>query len=250
MSFMDVAYEAEIATVTLNRGKVNAFNEKMIEQIRSGFENLSTNAAVKAIIITGRGKFFSFGFDIPELLGYPKESFIRYLTKFTDLYTYLFTYPKPIIAALNGHTIAGGAMLALACDFRIMVTGKAKISLNEITFGSSVFVGSVEMLRYCAGSKNAQTILYSGAMYGANEARELGMIDQVSSDETLLSEAKAIAIDFNQKDYVAFKIIKLLLRNPIAKEMIPREKASVKEFADIWYSERTWRNLQDIKIHS
>jgi len=250
MNFIDVTREAEIATVTLNRGKVNAFNENMIDQVRSCFEDLANDDDVKATIITGQGKFFSFGFDIPEFLSYSKESFIRYLTKFTDLYTYLFTYPKPVIAALNGHTIAGGAMMALACDLRIMVTGKAKISLNEITFGSSVFAGCVEMLRYCAGFKNAQKILYSGAMYNANEAIELGMIDQVSTAETLSNYAKARAMDFSRKDSPAFRSIKLLLRNPIAKEMILREKVSIQEFADLWYSESTWKNLQEIKINS
>jgi len=250
MSFVEVTSEAAITTVTLARGKVNAFNENMIEQIKSCFEDLSTNAAVGAIVITGRGKFFSFGFDIPEFLGYSKESFVGYLTKFTDLYTYLFTYPKPIIAALNGHTIAGGAMLALACDYRIMVTGKAKISLNEITFGSSVFAGSVEMLRYCAGSKNAQAVLYSGAMYSADEAKELGMIDQVSSDDMLLRDAGDIAADLSGKDGAAFGSIKKLLRDPIAKNMVAAEKISIDEFVEIWYSENTWKKLQEIKIHS
>jgi 3,2-trans-enoyl-CoA isomerase len=71
---------------------------------------------IAAVILTGSGKFFSFGFDIPEFLAITKEEFTEYLANFTDLYTYLFLYSKPVIAALNGHTMAGGCMLALACD--------------------------------------------------------------------------------------------------------------------------------------
>ena len=250
MSSILISKDAGIATVTLNRGKVNAFNESMVEEIQSCFEELRNDQAIQAIILTGQGKFFTFGFDIPEFLSYSKDAFIRYLTKFTALYTYVFLMPKPVIAALNGHTIAGGCMLALACDYRIMVSGKAKISLNEIAFGSSVFAGCVEMLKFCAGSRNAQKVLYSGAMFSAEEAKQLGLIDQIASQDTLEEEARKVAEDFTQKDSTAFLSIKTLLRKPVAEEMIRREKDSVQEFADIWYSENTWKNLQEITIHS
>ena len=135
MSFVLATKEKGIATVTLRRGKVNALNELMIEQIGNSFKTLEIDSEVKAIIFSGNGKFFSFGFDVPEFLRYPEKDFIRFLEKFTNLYTYLFQFPKPLVAALNGHTIAGGCVLATACDFRIMVSGKGKIGLNEITFG-------------------------------------------------------------------------------------------------------------------
>ncbi len=250
MNFASVSKDNGLATITLSRGKVNALNEPMVEQINSCFDDLEQDSAVKAIILTGQGKFFSFGFDIPEFLGYSKESFLRYLTKFTSLYSRMFLYPKPIIAALNGHTIAGGCMLALACDYRIMVTEKAKISLNEINFGSSVFAGCVEMLRYCVGSKNAEKVLFSGAMYSAEVASELKLVDQTTSYENLKQEAIRVAKDFAAKDHAAFRSMKGLLRKQIAAEMTRREKDSISEFTEIWYSENTWKNLKEIKIYA
>ena len=250
MSFIHVSNDGEIATVRLCRGKVNALNEPMVEEITKTFENLATNNEVKSIIFTGSGKFFSFGFDVPELLSYPKNDFIRYLEKFTTLYTALFCFPKPVVAALNGHTIAGGCMLATACDFRLMVNGKAKISLNEITFGAPVPAGSLEMLKYCAGSRNAQSIVYSGAMYSAEEAFQLGLVDQVSSEYALAEDARKIAQELGQKDSSAFRSIKHLLRQPVAEKMIKREKDAILEFVDIWYSEQTWENLKAIEIYS
>jgi enoyl-CoA hydratase/carnithine racemase len=246
---MHVSKDGEIAIVTLSRGKVNALNEPMVEELTKSFEDLEADNEVKSIIFTGSGKFFSFGFDVPEFLNYSKSDFIKYLEKFTNFYTYLFLFPKPIVAALNGHTIAGGCMLATACDFRLMVTGKAKISLNEITFGSPVLAGSVEMLRYCVGSRNAQSILYSGAMYSAEEAFELGLVDQVSSEDALAEDARKVAKELAQKDSSAFKSIKHLLRKPAVEEMIKREKDAILEFVDIWYSEQTWENLKAINIY-
>ncbi len=250
MSFVHVSIDGEIATVTLSRGKVNALNEPMVEEITKSFEDLATDNEVKSIIFTGSGKFFSFGFDVPEFLSYPKNDFIRYLEKFTRLYTALFCFPKPVVAALNGHTIAGGCMLATACDLRLMVTGKARISLNEITFGAPVPAGTLEMLKYCVGSRNAQSIVYSGAMYSAEEAFQLGLVDQISSEDSLAEDARKIAQELAQKDSSAFRSIKHLLRKPVAEQMIKREKDAILEFVDIWYSEQTWENLKAIEIYS
>ena len=237
-----------IATVTLSRGKVNALNETFVQELDECFEQLKTDPEVKAVVLTGQGKFFSFGFDIPEFLRYSKEAFIRYLMKFASFYTKLFLFEKPVVAALNGHTIAGGCMIAIACDSRLMVSGKTMISLNEVTFGSSVFAGSVEILKYRVGAKAAESILYGGAMYSAEEAMQVGLIDQICSDEGLMEEAVKVAIALGAKDGSAFRAIKHLLRRPVADQFVKREKDSILEFVDIWYSESTWRNLQEIKI--
>lgn len=248
MSFVIVSKDDNIATLTLSKGKVNALNEPAIEQLNSSLIELENDETVKAVILTGQGNFFSFGFDIPEFLSYSKDSFIKFLTKFTDLYMYLFLFPKPVVAALNGHTMAGGCMLATACDYRIMVSGKAKIALNEIGFGSTVLAGSVEMLKYCVGQKNAQTILYGGSLFSADEASLLGLVDKVSSQDALMVEAETAARNLAGKDSAAFRNIKGILRKPIAEKIATKEKEVIREFVDIWYSEKTWDNLKKITI--
>jgi 3,2-trans-enoyl-CoA isomerase len=250
MDFVRISRKEDMATVALARGKVNALNEAMIDETRETLNDLEQDKSVKVIILTGQGKFFSFGFDVPEFLNYSKEAFTRYLNKFSDLCTSLFLFNKPVVASLNGHTIAGGCMIALACDYRIMVSEKAKISLNEITFGSSVLAGSVEMLKNAVGSKNAEYILKTGALFSAEEAHRMALIDVVTQEENLPAETRAIALDFAQKDPVAFRSIKNLLRQPLAEHIREKEADSIREFVDIWYSERTWENLQAIKIHS
>jgi 3,2-trans-enoyl-CoA isomerase len=250
MNFVHLSTNDGIAEVRLTRGKVNALNEQAVEEFADCFHRMAADPYIRAVIFTADGPFFSFGFDIPEFLSYSRESFSRYLKRFTSLYRYLFTYPKPLVAALNGHAIAGGCMIALACDYRIMVSGKARISLNEITFGSSVFAGSVAMLKFVAGGKNAQAVLYDGMMYSAEEAARLGMIDLVSTDERLGADAQGVARRLAAKDGAAFRSMKGLIRASVADEMATKEEQSVEEFLDIWYSESTWRNLQAIKIRS
>lgn len=250
MNFVHVTNDEGVAIVVLDRGKVNAINGAIVKEIASCLDSLENDETTRAIILTGRGKFFSFGFDIPEFLSYSRDSFAGFLSSFTNLYTKMFIYPKPIVVALNGHTIAGGCMLATACDYRIMVAEKAKISLNEITFGASVFAGSVEMLKFIVGSRNAESILFSGAMYSAQEAKSLGLIDEISSEQDLTDKALHRARDYSQKSTQAFRSLKNLLRQPVAREMIRQEQDSIRKFVDIWYSEKTWSNLKQIKIRS
>jgi Delta3-Delta2-enoyl-CoA isomerase len=250
MEYVETTLDGSIATLTLSRGKVNALDTAMVGAIHDAFRAVEREDAVRAVILTGCGSFFSFGFDIPGFMSHPEDEFRLYLTRFTDLYTYLYGFPKPVVAALNGHTIAGGCMIAIACDDRLMVTGKAKISLNEITFGSSVFAGSVEMLCHLVGQRNAETVLLSGAMYGAEEARQLGLVDEVVSPDELAARATAVAREHGDREGPAFRSIKTLLRRPVLQRMIEREAESIREFSEIWYSAATRARLAKITIRS
>ncbi|MFH2037657.1 MAG: enoyl-CoA hydratase/isomerase family protein [Candidatus Zixiibacteriota bacterium] len=250
MSFISLELKNNIAVLTLNRGKVNAINETVLDEFNNLLDKIEKDEAIRAVILTGSGKFFSFGFDIPELIQLTKSDFKRYLIKFTNLYTRLFLFSKPVISALNGHTIAGGCMIASATDYRVMVTGKAKFSLNEITFGASVFTGSVELMKYCTGNKNAESILLSGKMFTAEEGFEGGFINQISDEKTILTDAFKIAEVFSQKDAISYSSIKKLLREPIVASYKNYEEKSIDEFIEIWYSDSTMEQLKRIKIHS
>lgn len=109
-----------IATITLSRGKVNALFTDVVDEIRSTLAALEADPDIRAVILTGQGRFFSFGFDIPAFLSFSKAEFTQFLVEFTDLYTYLFLYPKPVIAALNGthdrRRLHAGARVRSSCD--------------------------------------------------------------------------------------------------------------------------------------
>jgi enoyl-CoA hydratase/carnithine racemase len=248
MKYVDVTQHDGIAAVQMNRGKVNALNPDIIKDLRDAFAGLEKDKSTKAVLLTGHDKFFSFGLDVPELLGYTKPKCTRFLEDFTGFYTRLFSFPKPVIAAINGHAIAGGCMLALACDRRVMVMGKAKISLNEITFGATVFAGSVEMLKSCVGHRNAELILLSGRMYDAEEALLMGLVDRITTEGELDEIARETAHAYTRNDMIAFRSLKSLLRGPLTEEMKTREKESIKEFVKIWYSKSTREQLKNITI--
>jgi enoyl-CoA hydratase/carnithine racemase len=237
-----------VAQLVLSRGKVNAINEELVDELKLILDELESDDNVGAIVLTGQGSFFSFGLDVPEFLTYSKESFQRFVTKFAGLYTQVFLYPKAVVAALNGHATAGGCMLALACDMRIMSSGKAGIGLNEVTFGSSLFPGSAEMLKHCVGPRNAEIIGLSGAMYSAEEAMGLGLVDHVVEGADVNDTAISVAKKLARNGGPAFASIKSLLRLEVSDEMKRKDEIYAPELVDIWYSESTQQKLGHIKI--
>ena len=249
MKFVDTNKAGGIATLTLNRGKVNPLNGEVVDELLSSLKSIEGDDSVNAVILTGHGKFFSFGFDVPELLTYSKKTFSDFISRFTDLYSYMFLYPKPVIAAINGHAIAGGCMLAITCDHRIMVSEKAKISLNEIDLGVPVFSAITEILRFCVGSQNAAEILYSGALYAAEGAHALGLVNEIVTPADLMNTAAKSASEFGRKPGPAFSGIKSLLRRPVLDGISQKENESIQTFIDTWHSETARAILSKVEIY-
>ena len=141
-------------------------------------------------------------------------------------------------------------MLATACDVRVMAKENAKIGLNEIGFRSSVFAGSLELLRFWVGDRRAQEIVYAGTLLTAEQALDRGLVDAVVTEGAVLDEARTRLEELAGRSPQAFRSIKGLLRRPLVEEIERREEASIREFVDIWYSEETRAELEKIKIRS
>lgn len=250
MSLVEISTNENIAIISMNRGKVNAINREMVDAIGNAFRAVETDENINGVVFTGSGKFFSFGFDIPELFPQSSEEFTQFLTAFAELYSYLFLFPKPIVAALNGHTVAGGCMLATMCDYRIVIGGKAKLSLNEIALGASVFAGSVEMLKTVVGHRNAEIIMLGGKMYSVGEAKKLGLVDEIVEEDDLSKAALSKAQELGANRNVAYASIKKLFRKQIVDDFAKREKAGIEEFVKLWYSPETREIISKVQIRS
>lgn len=248
MGYINAKIHKKIATMIIDCAKVNALNDQVVDELRSALEKVEKDQNVKVIILRGEGSFFSFGFDVPGFMSYDKGDFHGYVQNYNNLIKELFMFSKPVIAALNGHSIAGGCVLALACDYRIMISGKAKIALNEMTFGSTLFSCVTEILKYAVGSKRSEQIIYSGKMYSAEEALNLGLVDQVSSEDKFDQEVLDFAEEYAGKDMTAFASIKKMLKQDTLNKIESYEHESISEFVDIWYSESTREQLAKIEI--
>ncbi|MEM7008903.1 MAG: enoyl-CoA hydratase/isomerase family protein [Thermodesulfobacteriota bacterium] len=248
MSFIHTDINEKIATVKIIRNKVNALNDAVVDDLTYSLKEIAENSNIKSVVLTGQGSFFSFGFDVPGFMSYPKDSFESYVTKYSELVKNIFMFPKPVIAAINGHAVAGGCVLAVACDRRIMQSGKPRIALNEMTFGSTLFSSVTEPLKYAAGPRNSENIIYSGTMLSAEEAQELGLVDEIYGEEQFEDKVSEVSSIFANKDLRAFASIKQLLKSDALDRIESDEARSISEFVDIWYSESTREQLANIEI--
>jgi Delta3-Delta2-enoyl-CoA isomerase len=237
-----------VSVLRIRRGKVNALNGTVVSELRQCVSDAERSDSTRAIVLTGTGKFFSFGFDIPEFLPCPREEFAAFVTGFAALYREIFALSKPTVAAVNGHAVAGGCMLALACDHRVMAADRGTIGLNEVQFGSSVFAGSVEMLRFWVGEATASKVLLSGSRFAAVEAWSMGLVDEAVPSDDVEATACARAAERGRSYQPAYGALKRLLREPVLDEIDRREAESIARFVSIWYSPETRRQLEQIVI--
>lgn len=237
-----------IVTLILDRPKVNALDDGLIKELYGWFEELRFDPGVRAVVLTGEGSFFSFGLDVPAYMSYPKDAFRESFSMFCDIYATIFEFPKPTVCAINGHAVAGGCILALACDYRIMASGKPKIGLNEITFGSTIPAGAIEMLKFAVGNRRASIIAYMGELLPAEKAHSVELVDKVVAPQELRETACEAARNLSSMDAAAFGSIKMALRRDAIENIRKRDEESIAQFVDLWYSEPVREQLAKIQI--
>ncbi len=250
MEFVSIERHDHTAVVTLSRGKVNAIDRQVVAELSAVFDEIERDDSIQSVVLTGRGKFFSFGLDVPALWDLTPDEFTTFLKNFCGLCAELFLFPKPIVAAVNGHAVAGGCMLVIPCDAGMAVDTPINIALTEVMLGAALFASTVEMLRYRVSSQTAEQLLLTGKSLTANSAREIGLVNEVVPPESLLSTAIAKAGELAAHYGPGYKSIRRLIREPIAERWRSREEESISEFVRIWYSRETRAKTKLITIRS
>ena len=179
-----------IREVRLNRPPVNALTSELIIALRQAIENAPSDR-VQALVLSGTPGRFSGGLDVPLLL---KLDHAGIATLWRELYTLLRTIavsPIPMVAAITGHAPAGGTVLGLFCDGRVMAQGDFKMGLNEVQVGIPLPPIILSGLQRLVGRRVAEQLAVSGALLSAQEARAIGMVDELARPEQVIERALA-----------------------------------------------------------
>lgn len=193
---LDAALDSGVLTLTLNRpDKRNALNAALIDALHAELERADLDAAVAVVLLRGSGKDFCAGADLAELLASADRALDdneRDALRLGGLFERIRRLPKPVLAAVHGRALAGGAGLATACDL-VVAGASSQIGYPEIERG---FVPAMvmTMLRRLAGERAAFDLVATGRVVGAEEARQLGLVTRVVADDRVDEEAMAIAI--------------------------------------------------------
>src|SRR6185436_9916785 len=162
MPFIRTENTDGLFVVAMARGKANALNAAMVEELRSAVAQAQAQDVRGVILASDRPNFFSGGFDVTEVFQYDRETMTSYFGSFMDLYEDLFRLPKPVAAAISGHAVAGGAVLALACDVRVMAEGAFRFALNEVNLGVVLPPGVIRMAVDAIGARHARELFLAG----------------------------------------------------------------------------------------
>jgi enoyl-CoA hydratase len=226
----------------MQRGKGNALNIELLEALDGAIGSLEASPA-KAAVITGQGSVFGAGVDLPELVAGGETYVRKFLPLLGKVFERLARFPKPLVAAVNGHAVAGGAIIMLACDQRIVARGGARIGLTEIQVGVLFPSWALEIARFATPREHFQTLIGTGRTWGPDESLARGLVDEVVEPERLQERAFEVARELSMLVPATFTATKMAVRRPLF-EAVEKTVAVDAAITDYWCSPAVLEQMQ------
>ncbi|MGY4155553.1 enoyl-CoA hydratase [Bradyrhizobium sp. USDA 4461] len=254
-----MAWEIEcsdgVAVVWMDSNKVNRQNPDFFADLEAALDRLSNEYAELPVVLTSSRQIFSAGFDFDYWFPLIRNGDIATVQasydRFKQINLRLFSYPRPTIAAINGHAYAGGLITAFCCDFRVAVEEDANVTLNEVPIGLAMPSLFTEIIRYAVGTPVAAKATLTGRIYSGVEALEAGIVDVLSSKRHLLETAKRMAKNLAPDCLAAYSFSKEALQAPTIKRIHEETDVLDRHFGATWCSDgaksataRTYTNLK------
>jgi enoyl-CoA hydratase/carnithine racemase len=247
MNKISIEYQDQVAILKLDQGPTNPLNLTIVRELAELLSSIKVNSDVRSLVLTSASdKFFSIGFDIPTLYDLPIEELTVTYRAFNQLCQDLYTFPKPTVAAMKGHAIAGGTILALCCDYRFIAVGHKLMGLNEIKLGVPVPYLADLILRQVVGTNAAREIVESGELYPPNQLAEFGLVDGVHMLDHVLPEAIEVANSLGTHPPEAYKLIKNNRVETVVQQFKQHREVKEKQFIDCWYSPAARERLKEV----
>lgn len=233
-----------VAVLTMIHGKANALDIEFCHAIADRFIDLRKSDA-KAVVLTGQGKIFSAGVDLKRLSEGGADYIRQFLPCLHRLYETVFFHPKPVVAAVNGHAIAGGCVLTCCADRRIMAQGVGRIGVPEILVGVPFPALAFEIVRFAVPPRYLPEFTLWGATYASDEALRRGWVDEIAEPEDLLEDAMAVARQLSLLSPAAFTQTKKQIRQPVTERLQAGGVATDKAVTEIWTAPATLAFIRD-----
>jgi len=226
-------HSESVATLRLKNGVINAISPQLVNDLGAALNECRNFS--KGLILTGGSKFFSIGFDLPTLLPLGRNEIAEFYHRFNQAILDLFTLPVPTLCAISGHAIAGGTILALACDYRFAAQEKNLLGLNEIKLGLPVPHLADLMLRLIVAERAATEIVYCGEFITAADSRKIGLVDEICPSDILEARAVEKVVELAALPAPAFAQIKDSRVAEIRSQYMENHPAKTKGFLDCWF---------------
>lgn len=232
-SFVNVKTDenAGVAVLELNRAPVNSLNLEYLQELESTIGSLEENKAIKGMIITSAlPNMFSAGLDIMEMYQGKEERLRLFWGALQDFWLRLYGSRLATVAAINGQSPAGGCLIALSCDYRIMAQGKFVIGLNETLLGLVAPFWFANSMKLTAGHRETEKAIQLGKLYTCEEALKVGIVDELVPPEQLLDQANQELSKWIKIPAFARHNSKLLMRQASLDELRSKKEADINTF--------------------
>lgn len=234
---------ADIRELRLARPPANALDPGLVAALTEAIAGAPREGA-RALVVSAGPRMFSGGLDVPALLALERPAMERFLGDFLSLLRAIATSPVPIVAAITGHAPAGGAVLAIHCDYRVMVAGDFRIGLNEVAVGLPLPRVIHSTLVRLVGPASAEKLAVAGALVPAAEALRLGLVDELVEPDAVVERAVAKAGELVTLPARAMAATRELARRDLVESFAREERATWEAFVEDWFSAETQAALR------
>jgi enoyl-CoA hydratase/carnithine racemase len=235
----------DVREIQLDRPPVNALDPALIQALRQALAN-ARREGVSGLVLSGAPARFSGGLDVPAMLKLSRDELRDTWSDFFALLSELAHLPMPWAAALTGHSPAGGTVLALYADHRIMAEGKYVIGLNEVQVGLAVPAFLYQALTHVVGSREAHRMAMTGILIDPAEALRVHLVDHLATGEQVIPQAVTWVQEILRKPRKAMLQTRALARRPLHESFQLVNTALVSEIVDEWFSEETQATLNKL----
>ncbi|WP_419162104.1 enoyl-CoA hydratase/isomerase family protein [Candidatus Palauibacter sp.] len=184
-----------VALIRMAHQPANVLTTEFSDALETEFERVREDASVRAAVLTGTGSAFSAGVELFRVVDGAPGYVEALLASLGTLFANLRDFPKPLVAAVNGHAIAGGGVIACACDYRVMASGKGRVGLPELHVGVPFPAVALDIVRGTIPRRHHREVLLLGRSYGPEAAVERGFVDEVVPADQVNERAREIALE-------------------------------------------------------
>jgi enoyl-CoA hydratase len=247
-SDVSVELRDEVALLRIQRGKGNSLSPALVEELLDVVRAPPIADAARALVITGEGKFFSTGLDLVELAKLDRAGMLLFLDRLQGLLATLYVFGRPVVAAVNGHAVAGGCLLALCADWRVLARGEARMGLTEIALGLPLPQAGLEITRqhFSNGAAYAE-VVYGGQTHASDDALRLGLAEEAVESARVVERAVERARSFARHPSVAFHHMKAAMRDPVLLRIRTDHEQHEEEWVDLWFSPQAQQRIEELR---
>lgn len=228
----------------LAHGKASALDLEFLQALAAELDAAEKDG-VAALVVTGTGRIFSAGVDLIRLRDGGSDYLRNFLPALDACFEKLFCFPAPTVAAVNGHAIAGGGVLTLCCDRKLMSYGGGRIGLPELQVGVPFPTLVVEIVRATLAPPAAQEILLAGATYEPETALKVGFVDELTEPDELLEHAETAAKELAAFPRESYRLTKERLRRPVRAAWEAHRKLDEAQTLAAWDSPAVRNAVRD-----